>query len=176
MWSLFAKIFFLPSRNGDLFLLEVFVRKQTNINILETSLLKNIILFLLFQPENKTGLSTVMLLHFFNIEKYCKRSILIFLSFAEGNGLPFCQQKRIWDFRYFSLRGYCLTNTIVPTQGTVLLCSCSQRWCKILHPLEYTCIFAAALHTHHSHCCIVWGRWTIKCQNYAEMRMSCFLS
>lgn len=56
MCSLFAKIIFLPSRNGDLFVLEVFVRKQTNMNILEISLLQNIIPFLFFQPENNAGL------------------------------------------------------------------------------------------------------------------------
>lgn len=71
---------------------------------------------------------------FLEVEKYCKRSILLFLSFAEGNGLlsQHCQKKTIWDFRCFSLRGYCLTNTVIPTQGTVLLClsSCSQGWCK----------------------------------------------
>lgn len=57
MWSLFAKIISVPIRNGDLFVLMVFVRKQNeNTNILETSLLQNITLFLLFQLENNVGL------------------------------------------------------------------------------------------------------------------------
>lgn len=57
MWSLLAKIIAVPIRNGDLFVLMVFVRKQNeNTNILETSLLQNITLFLLFQLENNVGL------------------------------------------------------------------------------------------------------------------------
>lgn len=57
MWSLFAKIISVPIWNGDLFVLMVFVRKQNeNTNILETSLLQNITLFLLFQLENNVGL------------------------------------------------------------------------------------------------------------------------
>lgn len=56
MWSLFAKIISVPSRSGDLFVFTVFVRKQTYMNILETSLLQNITLFLLIQPENNVGL------------------------------------------------------------------------------------------------------------------------
>lgn len=39
MWSLFAKNITVPSRNDDLFMLAVFVRKQAYINILEPILL-----------------------------------------------------------------------------------------------------------------------------------------
>lgn len=57
MGSLLAKVISVPIRNGDLFVLTVFVRKQNeNMNILETSLLQNITLFLLFQPEYNVGL------------------------------------------------------------------------------------------------------------------------
>lgn len=109
-------------------MLAVLVRKQTYINVLETSLLQNITLFLLFQPENNVGLYAVIVLLLFlkKKKKYivgeALYSSLIFLKVMDFLPSLHWSEKENLRLQLFVIEGIS-SNTVIPARGTVLNCS-----------------------------------------------------